>query len=158
MELIIIAMKAHEKQPFVAEQGCAALASISLRNPANCTAIVVAGGPEVILKAMQLHSNVVGVQVSCQSFYASLHFYMHAPSLVGERFKPLLSPPCTPPVLSQNLLATPSSKSSRKKDYIINIIILKQVNCDLMIILLEPAVIVKIATPKSLSIECPQAP
>ena len=63
MNLILIAMKTHEKLPFVAEQGCAALASISLRNPDNCTAIVAAGGPEVILKAMQLHSNVVNVQV-----------------------------------------------------------------------------------------------
>lgn len=63
MDLILIAMRTHEKLPFVAEQGCASLASISLRNPDNCAAIVASGGPEVILKAMQLHNDVVNVQV-----------------------------------------------------------------------------------------------
>lgn len=56
-------MTTHAKQPMVAEQGCAALGSIALRSPSNSTAIVGAGGVEVILKAMQIHPDSAGVQV-----------------------------------------------------------------------------------------------
>ena len=61
--LIVAAMMTHAKQPMVAEQGCAALGSIALRSPSNCTAIVGAGGVEAILKAMELHADSAGVQV-----------------------------------------------------------------------------------------------
>ena len=61
--LIVAAMATHAKQPTVAEQGCAALGSIALRSPPNCTAIVGAGGVEAILKAMQIHPEKSGVQV-----------------------------------------------------------------------------------------------
>ena len=64
LELIIAAMTTHAKNSMVAEQGCAALGSISLRNPSNCTAIVKAGGVDAILKAMQIHKDSAGVQVS----------------------------------------------------------------------------------------------
>ena len=60
---IVAAMATHAKQPMVAEQGCAALGSIALRSPPNCTAIVGAGGVEAILKAMQIHPEKSGVQV-----------------------------------------------------------------------------------------------
>ena len=61
--LIVAAMTTHAKQPTVAEQGCAALGSIALRSPPNCSAIVAAGGVEAIVKAMQIHPDVAGVQV-----------------------------------------------------------------------------------------------
>ena len=61
--LIVAAMTTHAKQPMVAEQGCAALGSIALRSPSNCTAIVGTGGVEAILKAMQIHADSIGVQV-----------------------------------------------------------------------------------------------
>ncbi|XP_068693794.1 armadillo repeat-containing protein 6-like isoform X2 [Montipora foliosa] len=60
--LIVAAMTTHAKQPMVAEQGCAALGSIALRSPSNCTAIVGTGGVEAILKAMQIHADSIGVQ------------------------------------------------------------------------------------------------
>lgn len=56
-------MATHAKQPMVAEQGCAALGTIALRSPSNSTAIVAAGGVEAIVKAMQIHPDVPGVQV-----------------------------------------------------------------------------------------------
>ena len=70
--LIVVAMATHAKQPMVAEQGCAALGSIGLRSPTNCTAIVKSGGVEVILKAMQIHQDKPGVQVWC---FVLLHIY-----------------------------------------------------------------------------------
>ena len=63
LELIIAAMTTHAKHSMVAEQGCAALGSISLRNPSNCMAIVKAGGVDAVLKAMQIHKDSAGVQV-----------------------------------------------------------------------------------------------
>lgn len=63
LALIVAAMTTHAKQPMVAEQGCAALGSIALRSPSNCTAIVGAGGVEAILKAMEIHPDAAGVQV-----------------------------------------------------------------------------------------------
>ena len=69
-------MTTHAKQPLVAEQGCAALGSIALRSPANCTAIVVAGGVEAIVKAMQIHAQSAGVQVVRNTMYVNNTFYL----------------------------------------------------------------------------------
>ena len=94
--LIVAAMTTHAKQPMVAEQGCAALGSIALRSPLNCTAIVSAGGVEAILKAMEIHPDSAGVQVR-RDFLRSkstrllmllfsinlLSFYYECRSLIG---------------------------------------------------------------------------
>ena len=68
LELIVAAMTTHAKQSTVAEQGCGALGTIALRNPSNCVAIVAAGGVDAIVKAMQIHSEVTGVQVKNQHY------------------------------------------------------------------------------------------
>jgi hypothetical protein len=55
LELILSTMEAHPKNQTVLEQGCAALAAVCLRNPANCTAVAAANGPHIIVKSMHMH-------------------------------------------------------------------------------------------------------
>lgn len=43
--------------------GCAAIAALSLRNPANSKALCVAGAPEVVLQGMKIHVEDSSVQV-----------------------------------------------------------------------------------------------
>ncbi|XP_077989439.1 armadillo repeat-containing protein 6-like [Glandiceps talaboti] len=56
------AMTRQQSQPQVCENGCAALAAVSLRNPKNCNAIVGCGGAVVIIQAMKVHQDEVRVQ------------------------------------------------------------------------------------------------
>ena len=63
VELILAAMSKHAKSPVIQELGCAAIATISLRNPTHCLRVMTNNGPEVILKSMQLHPDEMAVQV-----------------------------------------------------------------------------------------------
>jgi hypothetical protein len=47
----------------LAASGCAAVAALCLRNPANGKALYVAGVPEVILQVMKIHAKDSAVQV-----------------------------------------------------------------------------------------------
>ncbi len=63
IELIIAGIGKHPLSTGIADVGCSTIATVSLKQPENCTRVVQAGGPEVILKAMQLHPTSEGVQV-----------------------------------------------------------------------------------------------
>ena len=63
LPLIVSAMTTHLKHPTVAEQGCLAIGTIALRSSPNCIKIMAAGGAEIVLKTMEVHCNIEGVQV-----------------------------------------------------------------------------------------------
>ena len=59
---ILEGMKAYRNDATVQEHGCATLAAMALRKPANAKFIVEQGGPMAVLTAMRRHPNVVPVQ------------------------------------------------------------------------------------------------
>ncbi|XP_072051091.1 armadillo repeat-containing protein 6-like [Amphiura filiformis] len=59
---ILEAVNKHIKHPSICEAGCGAIAAITLRQPANCNAVMEANGALVIVTAMQIHKNVDGLQ------------------------------------------------------------------------------------------------
>lgn len=63
-ELILGAMSKHMSQEKVCELGCAAIATIILRQPKHCQRVMDANGAAVIIQAMNVHKNSDGVQVS----------------------------------------------------------------------------------------------
>ncbi|XP_070541808.1 LOW QUALITY PROTEIN: armadillo repeat-containing protein 6-like [Ptychodera flava] len=56
------AMNLQQSQPQVCENGCAAMAAISLRNPGNCKVIMESGGAAVIIQVMKIHKDESKVQ------------------------------------------------------------------------------------------------
>ena len=69
LELVLAAMSKHGKHAGIAEMGCGAVASVCLRQPDHCRRVMDAGGAEVIVKAMQIHVGVEGVQVGVIRMY-----------------------------------------------------------------------------------------
>lgn len=63
VELILAAMTRQAKSAPIQEMGCAAIATVSLRNPIHCQRVMECNGPETILKALQLHPKETMVQV-----------------------------------------------------------------------------------------------
>lgn len=63
-ERILAALNRHQMQARIGEYGCAAIATIVLRNEANCDRVMAADGAEIILKVMQLHPGDAKVQVN----------------------------------------------------------------------------------------------
>eukprot|EP00053_Salpingoeca_punica_P010950 m.97818 g.97818 ORF g.97818 m.97818 type:complete len:511 (+) comp15544_c0_seq2:111-1643(+) len=54
--VVIGLMNDHIKNPSVAEQGCATLAALALRKPANCTQMVAEGVPALLSKVLAVHA------------------------------------------------------------------------------------------------------
>lgn len=69
IEFTVQGLTSHPRHAGVAESGCAALATMALRVPENCAKIVLSNGTEAIIKAMQIHPDVIGVQVSLSYLY-----------------------------------------------------------------------------------------
>lgn len=63
IELILNAVSKHQRSAVVCETGCAALATLALRQLEHGQRIMDSNGPEVIVKAMQLHPTEAGLQV-----------------------------------------------------------------------------------------------
>lgn len=61
-ELILTAITKHPKHPAICEVGCAAIATIVLRNPEHCRIVMEAGGAEVLVKTLILHPSNGAVQ------------------------------------------------------------------------------------------------
>mmetsp|Transcript_35244 Transcript_35244/g.77188 ORF Transcript_35244/g.77188 Transcript_35244/m.77188 type:complete len:731 (-) Transcript_35244:78-2270(-) len=59
---IILAMRRYRSDPVVQEHGCATLAAMALRKPANAKKIIDEGGPMEVLTAMRQLPNVVPLQ------------------------------------------------------------------------------------------------
>ncbi|XP_006821593.1 armadillo repeat-containing protein 6-like [Saccoglossus kowalevskii] len=59
---LLNAMNQNQGQPQVCENGCAAIAAISLRNPANCRVVIQSGGAPIIVQVMKIHRDVETVQ------------------------------------------------------------------------------------------------
>ena len=59
---VIRAMRLYRSDAAVQEHGCAALAAMALRKPANALRIVEGGGPMEVLTAMRRHPSAVPVQ------------------------------------------------------------------------------------------------
>ena len=55
MPLMLTAMQSHARDPRVLRTGCAALASLALRMPDNCTLLMDAGAGHVIVESMRSH-------------------------------------------------------------------------------------------------------
>uniref|UniRef100_A0A8C7ZS01 Armadillo repeat containing 6 n=1 Tax=Oryzias sinensis TaxID=183150 RepID=A0A8C7ZS01_9TELE len=62
VQLIVIVMNKHARNPAVCEQGCACLSVLALRKPKNCTVIMEDGGALAALQAMKDHQLAVNVQ------------------------------------------------------------------------------------------------
>ena len=63
IEVILSAMNQHALSAPITEMGCAALASLALRNPEHSDKIIGASGADTILKVMQIHADIALVQV-----------------------------------------------------------------------------------------------
>lgn len=66
IDIVIDAIRRHQRAAAVCEAGCAAMAALVLRFPAHCDAVVAAGGPEVIATTLELHATSAAVQVHCR--------------------------------------------------------------------------------------------
>lgn len=62
-EIVVDAVRRHQRSAAVCEAGCAAIAALVLRFPAHCDAVIDAGGPEVICTTLELHKSSAAVQV-----------------------------------------------------------------------------------------------
>jgi len=63
VEIVIDAMRQHQRNAGVCEAGSAALAALVLRFPTHCDAVVDAGGPELLCTTLELHAGSAAVQV-----------------------------------------------------------------------------------------------
>jgi len=63
VEMVVDAMRRHQRNAAICEAGCAAIAALVLRFPAHCDAVIDAGGPEVICTTLELHQSSAAVQV-----------------------------------------------------------------------------------------------
>ena len=63
IELVLDAMRTHQRSAGVCEMACAAMASLMLRFPAHCDSVIESGGHEVICTTLGLHTSSVPVQV-----------------------------------------------------------------------------------------------
>jgi len=64
VEMVIDAMRRHQRNAGVCEAGCAAVAALVLRFPAHCDLVVDAGGVEVICSSLEVHAASPAVQVT----------------------------------------------------------------------------------------------
>ncbi|XP_060068839.1 armadillo repeat-containing protein 6-like [Ylistrum balloti] len=62
LEIILVAMIKHQANSAVAELCCAAIATLVLRNPAHCNAVISLAGHQSIIQAMKIHPKDAGVQ------------------------------------------------------------------------------------------------
>lgn len=63
VQMVIDAVRRHQRNARLCEAGCAAVAAVVLRFPVHCDAVVDAGGPEVICTTLELHASSAAVQV-----------------------------------------------------------------------------------------------
>ena len=63
LRAVVSAMRTHEDDRRVQEEGCRALANLAFEDTINATQIGVLGGISVIIVALRSHTNYVGVQV-----------------------------------------------------------------------------------------------
>lgn len=97
LEIILVAMIKHQANSGVAELCCATIATLILRNPAHCTAVMNLSGHQSIVQAMKIHPKEAAVQnQACNALrnlvartreYAEPILELGAEALINEALK-----------------------------------------------------------------------
>ena len=62
-EIVLDSINTHARSAGVSEIGCATIAALVLRHPANCAEVMKCNAAECIVRCLQLHKGSVNVQV-----------------------------------------------------------------------------------------------
>ena len=77
LERVLSTMSRHLYDAAIVEMGCAAIGSVVLRQPEHSNIVMANQGADIIVKGMQIHKMVFGVQV-CVNINNNMYFFYSA--------------------------------------------------------------------------------